>query len=250
MSKYMTLFVEGTDDATALNLMFPIFHGEIKPANNKSNVSKMVRQTDNSCGLVDRDFEFPQAEEPRIIVLERYALENYLLEPAYLYELAKEIKIDHHATWSSEDEIRQLIVKLGQTFCHYATANKLLYEYGFRVNAESIRQYFKDDPSKMTPDEVLQRIVDRFDTLPKEAEIRTSWEERYREAQQACVVLDGIHQWIDGKILLYQGVYPEIRKVYTKNLKKKYVFESLAGIASKQPPEFLTRSLQNIGLID
>ncbi|ASS73841.1 hypothetical protein CIG75_01865 [Tumebacillus algifaecis] len=250
MSEYPTLFVEGSDDEKTLHLMFPMILGNVQQANSKKDVRKMVSQTENSFGIVDRDFEFQTIEQPRVTILDRYALENYLLDPAYLYKLAVDLKVDQHEQWSSKEMIEQQILKMGQSFCHFATANSLLHDYGLRLYDSELRQYFRAHPDETSSTEVLQSLVDRFNKLPQEAEIRSSWAERYQEIEHACKSMGGVHQWIDGKLLLRYGIYQEIRKVYQKNLKLQDVVERLASFARHDPPDFLCTTLRGIGMVD
>ncbi|PWK16279.1 uncharacterized protein DUF4435 [Tumebacillus permanentifrigoris] len=88
MSGYRQLCLEGTDDDKTLKKMFEL-KCQTKVSGNKRSVRKDVFQEEACCGLVDRDFdqeekvEHSRGEGSRCVILRRYALENYLLEPCY-----------------------------------------------------------------------------------------------------------------------------------------------------------------------
>ena len=84
MSRYETLYVEGSDDKLTIDHMLDIA-GQVEVAGNRRQVLKKVEQKSKSCGIVDRDFcadqdvEDSRREGSRCIILQRYSLENYLL---------------------------------------------------------------------------------------------------------------------------------------------------------------------------
>jgi hypothetical protein len=86
------IFVEGDSDRNILARWFT--HLQFVAVNGKNNIHKRVEQTSRSWGLLDRDFAdeaivtTSRLPESRVIVLRRYCIENYLLEPAMITVVA------------------------------------------------------------------------------------------------------------------------------------------------------------------
>lgn len=77
-----------------------------------------------------------------------------------------------------------------------------------------------------------------------------NWESRAQEIDQACNTLDGVHRWIDGKILLRDVLYQDVIEFlpdYAQRSKQEFV-EQLAIFAKESPPQELCNIFANFGI--
>lgn len=255
MKPYETVQVEGTDDQEILDLMLP-FKGVYKAAGNKAKVQRTVQKNEALCGIVDRDFDSDELVEQsrqkgkRLAILRRYSLENYLLEPAYLYTFAKRIGADQHPNWASTEAIEQLIVRCGQALSHYAAANEMLLQIAKDMNFQHLTPYLKPI---LDADEVRLILSDRFQKLPTREtkdSFLAEWEKRAEEIAICCVTLEGVNRWINGKVLLRDVMYEKLTEAhppFSKTSKKDFV-QHLTNIAKDKPPADLLDILKFFGI--
>lgn len=91
------LIVEGVDDVSALTILFNRHHLNweqhwvIAPVGSKSNVQAVLSEESNWLGIVDRDewgsdlIDQKAIEQPNLMPLPRFCLENYLINPDELW---------------------------------------------------------------------------------------------------------------------------------------------------------------------
>lgn len=257
MSVYPKIFVEGTDDRSFLTQLF-VVEGEFYPSGNKKKTFKAVREDEKAFGIVDRDFlsdeevSKSREENPRCAVFSRYALENYLLEPAYLYRFACERGFDTHPDWNSQASVEQLLLQKAQELCHHAAANEQLSRLRDNIAFQELPLFFVKSVEQ--PDTIREELSRRMEQLPSRDhhdEVLQQWEKRAVEMQTDCQTLAGAHRWINGKILLRDVIYQCVLEVYAdySQQKKKLFVQDLAMIAKEQPPRELVEILQSFGIV-
>ena len=131
------VYVEGDDDVAVLSRWFPRL--QFKVSGGKDQVGRKVEQDSASYGLLDWDFapdgEVEASREPhsRIVIMQRYAIENYLLEPASIAAAVRQLipcaGADEIQTWLDEAHIRQNIHEWAEELALYAAANSIISEW-------------------------------------------------------------------------------------------------------------------------
>ena len=122
------IYVEGDDDANVLSRWFPRSH--FIKAGGKDKVKSKVEQDDESDGLLDRDFaDDDQAAasretDSRLIIMQRYCIENYLLEPAIIATAVRQLQdLADLQDWLDEAYTRQRFEAWAGELALYAAAN-------------------------------------------------------------------------------------------------------------------------------
>jgi hypothetical protein len=142
-----TVYVEGDDDLAVLTRWFPA--AQFKKAGGKEEVRRRVEQSDRVYGVLDRDFATDAqvaagiVPDSRLVILSRYCIENYLLEPDIItaalmqHPLAAGLPAE---SWLDEAHIRRTFHEWGDLLasmlrqCHrdaVARAHHLDRDLGF-----------------------------------------------------------------------------------------------------------------------
>lgn len=121
------IYVEGKSDVDVLSRWFP--HLQFEAAGGKEQVRSRVERDPASHGLLDRDFtpegEVQASREPdsRVVIMRRYTIENYLLEPAIIAAAVRQLRTSADAeiqVWLDEAHTRQRIhawARVGSLCC-------------------------------------------------------------------------------------------------------------------------------------
>lgn len=257
MKPYITIKVEGKDDLKILDQLFAT-NSKFDIAGSKRQVRKSVEKDDTCCGVVDRDFdddetvERSRMEGARCAILKRYSLENYLIDPTYLFQLAQSLHADQHENWSSVEKIRNLIIRRGREMCHYTAANELLHSISRMVSYQKLTPYLNGYPI-IQYEEVRRELQNRCNGLPTSDNVEMfikQWESRSKEIEQDCGTLDGVNRWINGKVLLRDVLYRdflEAQPEFHKEKKEEFP-QRLTGIAKQNPPAELVDILHGFGV--
>ena len=209
-----TIFVEGDSDREILARWFVHLH--FVAVNGKNNISKRVEQTSQSWGILDRDFVDEAAvnasrlPESRVIILRRYCIENYLLEPAMIATIAR-LLVNRFPTlqaWTDQAYITQQLLLWGAELATYAAANRLIAQWKAIIEDDFVR-YFGPLPP-LSREQVLTELSRRLAKLPNPMKLERLLDVNCTEILSDLSTLEGVHRWINGKILLEEFLYQRV----------------------------------------
>ncbi len=213
-----TIYVEGDDDLAVLSRWFPVI--QFKKAGGKDEVRRCVENSAADRGVLDRDFatdaqvQASCATESRTVILSRYCIENYLLEPDIIAAAYAAVNLDaeHPAhQWLEETHIRYVLCDWGATLALYAAANAIVAQWRERVTLDrelGFLRYFGPLPP-VSREEVLHSLRRRLATLTPVEEVESLLDVNYRQIVADVQTWSGLHRWINGKVLLEDYLYPQ-----------------------------------------
>lgn len=213
-----TIFVEGKDDEGILARWFD--HLKFEAVGGKDKIHKKVEQNPRSWGLLDRDFANEQVvnasrlPESRVIVLRRYCIENYLLEPTMVATVAGQWLKEYPVLqpWIDQTYIIQQLLRWGTELAIYAAANRLIAEWKTAIEGDFAR-YFGPLPP-LPHKQVLTELYTRLAKLPDRTELEGILAVYYDEIRSDVSTLGGVHRWINGKVLLEGFLHPQGFKLH------------------------------------
>lgn len=214
------IYVEGDDDQDILSPWFP--HLQFKTAGGKDRVRSKVSQDQVSYGLLDRDFatedQVSASRKPpsRIAIMQRYCIENYLLEPAIVTAAVSQLTpvtaTDSLQAWLDEAHVRQMLHQWADELVLYAAANSIISQWRERIMFDKqlgFLRYFGPLPP-VSRAEVLASLQRRLAALTPAAEIEAELDARYTQVATNTAGWDGLQRWISGKVLVEDYLYPRV----------------------------------------
>jgi hypothetical protein len=213
-----TIYVEGDDDLAVLSRWFPVT--QFKKAGGKDEVRRRVENSAADCGVLDRDFATDAqvlascTTAGRTVILSRYCIENYLLEPDIIAAACAALNLaDEHPAhiWLDETHIRRTLHEWGDTLTLYAAANAIVSQWRERITLDrelGFLRYFGPLPP-VTREEVLDSLRRRLAALTPIRKIESLLDDNYRQIITDVQTWTGLHRWINGKILLEDYLYPQ-----------------------------------------
>jgi len=237
------VYVEGQTDANILSQWFPNL--TFKNADGEKNVRKEVGRSPKSWGLIDRDFDTPselslaQNDVSRVSILERYCIENYLLEPEPISIVARkyEERSPKLSNWTNVGFVRQKFFEWAEELAIYAAANATIFQWR-RIIEDDFLKYFGPLPP-LPHDEVLSILKSRLEQLPTSAAMDQSLSEKLNQINQDIVTWDGMHRWINGKVLLEEVLYQRVFNLH--NLGQRRLRNDLIEAGRKHIPDELVQ---------
>jgi len=212
-----TIYVEGDDDLRILRAWFPNI--QFTSAGGKDKVAANTLQHPACQGLKDRDFAddvavaASRASGSRLALLRRYCIENYLLEPDIIASAVRAMPAvaSSLAAWTDEAFVRQQLTQWGAELALYAAANVIVAGWRKAVEADFL-SYFGPLPPlpPLSRAQVIQELQRRLASLIRPEEVENVLEARLRQIQQDITAWDGLHRWINGKVLLEKCLYPRV----------------------------------------
>jgi hypothetical protein len=211
------IYVEGDDDINIFSRWFPRL--QFKKAGGKDEVKSKVERDDESYGLLDRDFatddQVAASREPdsRLIIMRRYCIENYLLEPTIIAAAGRTL-VDHPQDWLDEAYIRQRLEEWAGEVALYAAANSIISEWRDRIQYDrelGFLRYFGPLPP-IARAEVVESLRRRLVSLTRADQIETVLDARHAQVSADVAGWDGLHRWVNGKVLLEDYLYPHVFK--------------------------------------
>ncbi|MBI3944222.1 MAG: DUF4435 domain-containing protein [Chloroflexi bacterium] len=213
------IYVEGPDDETILSHWFP----ELKfvKAGGKDEVHKKVANDPNSFGLIDRDFaddnmvEASRIPNSRLLILRRYTIENYLLEPAIIAEALQAIKSSPESDvvqrWLNQVHYQREVVRWAGELSLYAAANSIVSEWRNSIQYDrqlSFLSYFGSPPVSRV--EILRSLHERLSALTPIHQVENELDRRYERMFADTENWNDLHKWISGKVLLENYCFHQI----------------------------------------
>lgn len=214
-----TVYVEGEGDLGVLSRWFP--EVQFKKAEGKDRVRSQVEGTLTDCGVLDRDFATDEQVtlsceiESRVVILSRYCIENYLLEPEIIAAaLARlDLAVEHPArAWLDETTMRQALHSWGSELALYAAANEIVAQWRERITLDrelGFLHYFGPLPP-ISREEVLESLHRRLAALTPLDEVDRLLDNNYHQIIEDTRTWGGLHRWINGKVLLEKYLYPQV----------------------------------------
>ncbi|MFQ5342613.1 MAG: DUF4435 domain-containing protein [Anaerolineae bacterium] len=215
-----TIYVEGNDDVAVLSRWFP--HLEFEAAGGKEQVRRQVERNLASYGLLDRDFtpnaEVEASREPhsRVVVMRRYTIENYLLEPTIIAtavsQLIPHADVDEVRIWLDETHARQGIHEWAEELALYAAANSIISDWRNTIMFDrqlGFLRYFGPLPP-LSQAQVVQSLQRRLISLTAADRIEAVLDTRYEQVMADLASWDGLQRWIHGKVLVEDYLYPQV----------------------------------------
>ncbi|MEA3342473.1 MAG: DUF4435 domain-containing protein [Chloroflexota bacterium] len=214
------VYVEGDDDVAVLSRWFPRL--QFKASGGKDRVGRKVEQDSASYGLLDRDFA-PDGEvkasretRSRIMIMQRYAIENYLLEPDIIAAAVKQLipctATDEIQAWLNEAHIQQNIHEWGKELALYAAANSIISEWRNTIMFDrrlGFLRYFGPLPP-IPRAQVVESLQRRLTALTPADKIEAALDTRYGQVRTDLAGWDGLQRWINGKVLLEKYLYLQV----------------------------------------
>jgi len=212
-----TIYVEGDNDVNILKRWFP--HLPFLKAGGKDRVRKEVKPQSKNWGILDRDFaddtivEASRQPANRLVLLKRYCIENYLMEPALIAAVANSFSstAPELTKWADEETIERQLITWADELALYAAANALIAQW-HEVIEDDFLKYWTDLPpvSRETVIKALRTRLQRVPRLPRSEEIEEKLNTQHAQIVQDIKTWDGLHRWINGKVLLEKYLLPQV----------------------------------------
>jgi hypothetical protein len=209
------IYVEGNDDIKILSRWFPRL--QFVKARGKDSVKSKVEGDINSFGLLDRDFateeDVAASREPgsRLAIMQRYCIENYLLEPSIIATAIRDLA-GHPPDWLEETHIRRSLEEWASEVTLYAAANSIISEWCDRIQYDQklgFLHYFGPLPP-ISRAEVVESLRRRLAALTPADQIEMLLDARHAQVSADIIEWNGLHRWINGKVLLERYFYPHV----------------------------------------
>jgi len=213
------IYVEGDNDRNILSSWFPRL--QFETAGGKDKVKSKVEQDDLSYGLLDRDFATDdevaasRAPHSRLVIMQRYCIENYLLEPTIIAAAVRQLSTvaDHLQSWLDEAYTRQVLKQWAGELALYAAANSVISQWRDRIMFDQqlgFLRYFGPLPP-VSYAEVLKSLQRRLAALTSADQVEAVLDARYAQmSADIAASWDGLQRWINGKVLLEDYLYPHV----------------------------------------
>ncbi len=212
---YYEVCIEGKTDALVLPKWFPSV--QFTPVGGKEQVKSRVNKQPLLHGLLDRDFVEDEAvaasqdQDSRLWILSRYSIENYLLEPAIIagaLRLAKKETLPDLQPWLNEEETRRVFLGWAQELSLYAAANALVARWREGIEAGFLT-YFGPLPP-LGRAEIVADLQQRLRAITSLANLESELDGLHRRVQHDITSWEGLHRWVNGKVLWERYLYPEL----------------------------------------
>ncbi|HMY74649.1 MAG TPA: DUF4435 domain-containing protein, partial [Blastocatellia bacterium] len=212
------VLVEGDDDQYVLREWFSELRQEMEfyQCGGIGNLTKSLNELltkgtlKHAYGITDRDFrdeaevEGSYAEDSRLFILRRYALENYLLEPSPLWQLMKLWDDRIVSALSDEQALDIRLLEYCRQLKSLMAANWLFYEKNLAAQrdtgATAKLEYFSTgyDADRQG---VVKGVAGRLQCTEAEADEQIAAKER--EIERHLASIQSAHRVMDGKRLLH-----------------------------------------------
>jgi hypothetical protein len=241
--------VEGPDDKEAFRILLERFlpgweqRWGIAEAGNKRQLLELLRFETAWLGLVDRD-EWDQsaideriASQPNLLVLPRFCLENYLINPAEL--------------WQAIPPARQAEVAGGETafaaairddlpqYLRHGALWKVVTPLWSGLRALGFKEALASEESLATAqnDTDIRRILNDWDALLDPSRVFADFQTQFGNAQ-AAPMTEQLSVWVHGKVFWKNVVNPTMDRLLdqmAEGERRKKILRKLPQPADLQP---------------
>lgn len=252
------LIVEGVDDKTVLTILlqkhYPAWeqHWVIAVAGNKQKVLKVLNVEPTWIGLVDRD-TWDQAEiaskiqtQPNLLVLPRWCMENYLINPAELWQAlpaSQTKKLTGGATAFAQPIIDKL-----SAYVRHGVLWQVITPLWSGLRARGFKEALAAESSVTTAqdDGEIRRVLADWDQLLEPQRIFADFQQRLNNVQ-ALSVDEQLNYCVHGKTFWKQVVYPHLNSVFGQEPAPRLKEKLLQRLPFPNDLETLRQRLQTGG---
>ncbi len=217
--------VEGTDDVNAWRILLQRFVPDwerrwaIAPAGNKRQLLDLLKLEPDWLGLVDRD-EWDDAaiaahrqERSNLMVLPRFCLENYMIDPAELWPAIPPHR--QAAVAGGQTAFAAMIEKALPKYIRHATLWAVVTPLWSGLRAVGFKEALASEQSLETAqdDNAVQQILDAWDRLLDPQRIFSEFQAQLAVARMASVG-EQYARWVHGKLFWGQAVNPIMNTLF------------------------------------
>lgn len=241
--------VEGTDDEAAFRILLGRFvpgweqRWAIHAAGNKRQLIELLALEPSWLGLVDRDewdlgvIEQRQAELPNLMVLPRFCLENYLINPAELWPAIPAARQAGIA--GGKDDFHAEIISGLTQFLRHGVLWRVVAPLWSGLRALGFKEALASETSLLTAqnDAEIQQVLQAWDALLDPQRIFDDFKQQLAAASVARPDVQ-LAEWVHGKIFWKQVVNPVMNRLLgqmQEDQRRKKILRKLALPADLQP---------------
>lgn len=235
------LIVEGADDKTALTILLkhhcPTWEQRwvIAIAGNKRRVLEILDAEPTWLGLVDRDtwdqatIDQQAQALPNLLVLNRWCMENYLINPAELWQ-ALPPRQQAVIAGGEVDFTQNILGKLPE-YVRHGVLWQVITPLWSGLRARGFKEALAAESSVATAqdDAEIRRVLEDWDQLLEPRRIFAEFQQRLSEAQPLSPS-EQLAQCVHGKTFWKHVVHPYMNNVFgqmSEIKSKKTLFEKL-----------------------
>lgn len=216
--------VEGTDDKAAFRILLERFvpgwerHWAIAEAGNKRQLQDLLDLEPDWVGLVDRD-EWDEAviaerqrQRPNLLILPRFCLENYLIDPDELWQAIPQAR--KTAVEGGKTAFRATIECQLPDYRRHGALWKVVTPLWSGLRALGFKEALASESSVDTArnDAEIKRILSDWDALLDPERIFADFQSRLSTAEAATHSEQFAH-WVHGKVFWKNVVNPAMNAV-------------------------------------
>lgn len=216
--------VEGADDKDAFRILLERFmpgweqRWAITEAGNKRQLQELLTLEPDWLGLVDRD-EWDQpmidqrtADAPNLMVLPRFCLENYLINPVELWSAIPPARQAGIA--GGEDAFRLEIEGSLPRYLRHGALWKVVTPLWSGLRALGFKEALAsaESPATAQNDTEIQRVLDEWGSLLDPARIFSGFQAQLATAT-AAAPQDQYALWVHGKVFWENLVNPAMNRI-------------------------------------
>ena len=219
------LIVEGSDDKTALTILLKNYYPTweqrwvIAIAGNKQRVLKVLGVEPTWIGLVDRDtwdqatIDQQAQALPNLVVLNRWCMENYLINPAELWlalPSLQQTKVE-----GGEANFTHSILGTLPEYVRHGVLWQVITPLRSGLHARGFMKALATESSVATAqdDGEIRRVLEDWDQLLEPRHIFAEFQQHLREVQQLAQA-EQLARWVHGKTFWKQVVHPYMNNVF------------------------------------
>jgi len=216
--------VEGADDKEAFRILLEHFvpgwekRWVIAEAGNKRQLLELLALEPDWLGLVDRDewdraaIEERIAEQPNLMVLPRFCLENYLINPSELWQALPPIR--QAEVGGGEKALQDEIERELPQYRRHGVLWKVVTPLWSGLRALGFKEALASKESLATAqnDAEIQRILKKWDALLDPDRIFTDFQTQLTDAE-AATLDEQYSRWVHGKIYWRHVVNPVMNRL-------------------------------------
>lgn len=241
--------VEGADDKEAFRILLERFvpgweqRWAIAEAGNKRQLQQLLELEPDWMGLVDRDewdqpvIDERQAALPNLMVLPRFCLENYLVNPIELWQAIPPAR--RTGVVGGEAAFRAAIEGTLPEYRRHGALWKVVTPLWSGLRALGFKEALASAESLVTAqnDSEIQRILGEWDALLDPARIFADFQAQIAVAD-AATQDEQFAQWVQGKVLWEREVNPAMNVLLgqmEEGERRKKILRKLPLPADLQP---------------
>ena len=214
------LLVEGSDDVTAFSIFLEKKRGNqqweqqwlLHPAGNKKILLEMLAAEPGWTGLVDRDewsddaIALKQQELPNLVILPRFCLESYLIDPDELWEAFPQVQKDKIS--GGVERLRAAILHEKAKWLRHGVLWSVINPLWSGLRALGFKEALLD-VDKAQDDTVIQTILNEWHQFLEPQQIFEAFQTLHATVNTK-EVSEQLHRWIHGKLFYQSVVHPAL----------------------------------------